>query len=173
MLIRLKDFVVFSVLVFLFAGCATNSETRTFVYEVRVPNDRFIHEYSGIEMIHGGDSAGGKLKFMPHAENQKYVLWKQSILIHPKPKKARCTFVVDLWEEPIEVFRLPIRGKISLQDWSPWLKPDATDDSKYAAWHAMMRPHKTGNQNNVPTNHFELRYKIEEWRPVQRIPFEN
>ena len=168
-----KHVIVFSILVFVLTGCATNSDTRHFIYELRVPNDRFIHEYSRIELIHGGDSAGGKPKFTPYAENQRYVVWQQSFLIHRKPQKARCTFIVDLWKEPVEIFWLPIRGKIPLQDWTPWLKPDATDDSENATWHAMNRPHKTGVQNNAPTNHFELRYKIDEWKPIKRVPFEN
>ncbi len=168
-----KHLIVFSILLFVFSGCATNSDTRHFVYELRVPKGRFVHHYSGIEVIHGGDSAGGKLELMPRTENQSYVVWEQSILIHRKPNKVRCTFVVNLWKEPVEIFWLPIRGKIPLQDWTPWLNPDVTDASKYAAWHAMNQPHKTGVRNNMPTNHFQLRYKIEEWTPVKHVPFEN
>ena len=168
-----KHLIVFSILLFIFTGCATNSDTRHFVFELRVPKDRFIHQNSSYELIHGADASANALRFMPRTEDQGYLVWKGSTLIFRKPNKAKCTFVVDSWKEPIEIFWLPFRGEIPLHDLTPWLNPNATVASEHASWHAMNQPHKTGVRNNMPTNHFQLRYKIEEWRPVKHVPFEN
>jgi hypothetical protein len=73
---------------------------------------------------------------------------------------TRRAVIIDDHAKPAQVFRLSLPRKPRPQDWSQWQRPDflATGD---VGWAFIYNQKIRGVITNIPSDSFELRYKVE------------
>jgi hypothetical protein len=91
---------------------------------------------------------GGFLLFQP-----------DSFVLHAEPESRRAV-IVQKFPAPAQVFRLSLPKNPNAADWSQWRRPDCTADGD-VGWSVIYNQKLQGVSTNIPSDCFELRYKIE------------
>jgi hypothetical protein len=134
------------------------SKSYNFVYELRAPKILKLDPLMSIDLVTEQGSSGTRLKFMKQREDGDFIILRESTLIFSEERRA---LVLKPENEADQVFRLSIPSKPKPQDWSNWKRPDYIEKTD-ASWTFMHDLKKHDRSNKIPTNCFELRYKIEE-----------
>lgn len=133
------------------------SESHNFIYELRAPKSLKLDPLMGIDLVTEQGSSGTRLKFTKQREDGDFIILQESTLIFSEDRRA---LVLKPENGAAQVFRLPIPSKPKPKDWSNWTRPDYIETTD-ASWTFMHDLKKNDRSNKVPTNSFELRYKIE------------
>ncbi len=86
-------------------------------------------------------------------------IFEPEFLLHAEPESRRA-LIIDDYSTPAQVFRLSLPRNPKARDWSQWQRPDflARGD---VGWAFIYNQKIQGVITNVPSDCFELRYKIE------------
>lgn len=88
-----------------------------------------------------------------------FIFEPDDFLLFTEPDNRRAIIINDFSTRQ-QVFRLSLPHKPKVQDWSQWVRPDflATGD---VGWAFIYSRKIQGVTTNIPSDCFELRYKIE------------
>jgi len=75
----------------------------------------------------------------------------------------RRNIVVQIVDEPVQVFEVPISQNIKTGDWTDWKDPIFIDKSPLASFNILHDQLKENRITDIPLEHLQLRYKIEKW----------
>ncbi len=167
MLAPLQAIRVLGVLVVaaLLSGCITRTETSAWlVFQVRHPMSMVVHTNTYIELIQGADAAATSIRsgMVTKSEDAEYVTYHLKHLYYSAKRRAMYVGARD-WPNPPappEVFILSSMKKPFSSEWSDWRDPDYVDVSRYPSWD-FSRGAKPRFDTNIPTQHFQLRYRLD------------
>jgi hypothetical protein len=152
----------------LLGGCMTNPEKSTWlVFQVRHPKSMVVHTNTYIELIQGADAAATSIRsgMVTKSEDADYVTYQLKHLYYSAKRRAMYVGAHDWPNPPVppEVFILSSLKEPFSSEWGDWHDPDYVDISRYPSWD-FSRGVKPRFDTNIPTQHFQLRYRLDDKR---------
>jgi hypothetical protein len=92
-------------------------------------------------------------------EKNAFIFEPDEFLLDEEPDSRRAIIICD-YRTPEQFFPLSVPRNPKVQDWSQWQRPDFLAKGD-AGWAFMYNQKMQGIITNVPSDCFELRYKIE------------
>ncbi|MDB6026439.1 MAG: hypothetical protein JWM68_2662 [Verrucomicrobiales bacterium] len=132
-------------------------ENQNLRVELRLPKAVPFDEGRAVEFVTSEGVVSSPIKSLKRREEQSFVILSASFLSFGESRHA--VMVRTSPSAPTQVFQLP-KTSLKPSDWTAWGKPNYVETSD-AAWTFMTDYKNAERSTTLPSNCFEMRYKVE------------
>ncbi len=138
------------------ASSKKNRGAHNLQVELRIPKSTQLDATRAVEFVTDEGVNSNPIKSLKQRDENNYLIISASFVSFGESHHA--VMVRTTADAPTQVFLLPATTKAS--NWSPWTKPDYIETSD-AAWTFMQNYNHAERSTTLPSNCFEISYKVE------------